>query len=289
MARRARQSGPGRSDATNALRQQLDRALAELRRRPPLRDAPVHEARKELKRARSTLRLLRDAIGDATYRRANTRLRDAGRPLSQLRDTRVLLDAVARLRADPRLGRRRELASLSRRLRSDRQRIRREVLNGAQGVRTVRRSLVAVRRESRAWPAPAMDSLGRGLERIYRKGRKAFARADADDDETLHESRKQAKYLSKALETLAPPEGSAMAKRAKLAESIADKLGDDHDLAVLRQKLAASRRSHSGALLSRIQSRRRKLQRKALKQGRRLYSRKARAFTSELDPGRNAR
>jgi CHAD domain-containing protein len=134
-----------------------------------------------------------------------------------------------------------------------------------------------------------MDSLGRGLERIYRKGRKAFARADAGDDETLHESRKQAKYLSKALETLARPGGSAMAKRAKLAESIADKLGDDHDLAVLRQKLSASRHSHSGALLSRIQSRRRKLQRKALKQSRRLYSRKARAFASVLDPGRKGR
>jgi CHAD domain-containing protein len=39
----------------------------------------VHSARKELKKARATLRLLRDALSDAVYKRENAALRDAAR------------------------------------------------------------------------------------------------------------------------------------------------------------------------------------------------------------------
>src|SRR5262245_147300 len=53
-----------RPNAKKDLQRHLARALAELDGRRPLPDRSVHEARKELKRARSTLRLLRDAIGD---------------------------------------------------------------------------------------------------------------------------------------------------------------------------------------------------------------------------------
>ena len=45
-------------------------------------DDSIHEARKELKKARATLRLLRDALGKKAYKRENTALRDAARPLS---------------------------------------------------------------------------------------------------------------------------------------------------------------------------------------------------------------
>jgi hypothetical protein len=38
--------------------------------------------------------LLRDALGKKAYRRENTALRDAARPLSAVRDGRVLLDAL---------------------------------------------------------------------------------------------------------------------------------------------------------------------------------------------------
>src|SRR5690348_3769495 len=60
-------------------------------------DSSIHAARKELKKARATLRLLRDALGKTTYKRENTALRDAARPLSEARDGRVLLDALSSL------------------------------------------------------------------------------------------------------------------------------------------------------------------------------------------------
>ena len=93
MAGRMVRGGKYRSSsAKSALRHHLERALAELGGKPPLRDVSVHEARKQLKRARATLRLLRDGIGDTAYRRANQQLRDAARPLSGVRDAKVMLE-----------------------------------------------------------------------------------------------------------------------------------------------------------------------------------------------------
>jgi hypothetical protein len=48
--------------------------------------AGVHEARKDMKKLRSALRLVRDGIGEKAYRRENHRYRDAARRLSGIRD-----------------------------------------------------------------------------------------------------------------------------------------------------------------------------------------------------------
>src|ERR1700683_4617325 len=56
---------------------QLAKAIAGLRRRDPS-DHAVHEARKELKRARAALRLLRRCLGDGAYRRGEGVTRAGG-------------------------------------------------------------------------------------------------------------------------------------------------------------------------------------------------------------------
>ena len=63
----------------------------------------VHEARKDLKKLRATLKLVRPALGQQAYGRENARFRDAGRALSDVRDAQVLadtLDALAERFAD---------------------------------------------------------------------------------------------------------------------------------------------------------------------------------------------
>jgi CHAD domain-containing protein len=67
--------------------QQLACALEELRR---ANGANVHGARKQLKKARAMLRLLRSALGEEIYEKENAALRDAARPISGLRDSEVL-------------------------------------------------------------------------------------------------------------------------------------------------------------------------------------------------------
>ncbi len=69
---------------------QLGCAIEELEGSKP----NVHGARKQLKRARATLRLLRPAIGDELYSHENIAARDAARPLSKARDEEVMNDAL---------------------------------------------------------------------------------------------------------------------------------------------------------------------------------------------------
>ena|ERR1700730_10683395 len=87
------QSEAGAKGARRILRRQLEKALESLAVRR-LTDERVHDARKRIKKARAATRLLRDALGKGAYTRENAALRDVARPLSQVRDSRVLLDTL---------------------------------------------------------------------------------------------------------------------------------------------------------------------------------------------------
>ena len=136
-------------------RHQIDMLRDELRR-APRRDA-VHEARKSSKKARAVVRLVRDEIGEKRYRRENTTLRDAVRPLAPVRDAEVLvhtLDVLAERFADD--VRLRTLDAVRRALRTDARRVRR-----APGTRAAVRHASAlagqVRSRLREW---AIDGRG---------------------------------------------------------------------------------------------------------------------------------
>ena len=57
----------------------------------------VHDARKRFKKIRAVLRLVRGGIDRRVFDRENVRFRDAGRPLSEVRDVGVLVQALDRL------------------------------------------------------------------------------------------------------------------------------------------------------------------------------------------------
>jgi hypothetical protein len=123
-----------------------------------------------------------------------------------------------------------------------------------------------------------------GIERIYRKGRKALAKArSARSDETLHEARKQVKYLAVALKILTATEAHRAARLGKRADSIARRLGRDHDLAVVGQRLSVAAGKPGKSLLDDLRRRRKKLQKKALKRAKRLYRRKPARFVERLE------
>src|SRR5688572_6380134 len=57
----------------------------------------IHEARKDMKKLRSTLKLVRPVVGEKAYRRENDRFRDAARGLSDVRDAQVRAETVEAL------------------------------------------------------------------------------------------------------------------------------------------------------------------------------------------------
>ena len=111
-----------------------------------------------------------------------------------------------------------------------------------------------------------------------------LARDELTDD-ALHEARKQVKYFANALEMLRLCGVPHAVRSIKLAKTIGDQLGTDHDLALIQSKvmMLPKARLHSrNALCAAIQEQRTKWQREALRKGKRLHQTKAREFVMRL-------
>ena len=212
-ARAGRPPQPG--DVKALLVRQLAAASRLLHGKRPITDEVVHDARKMLKRARASLRLLRAIIGDDAYHTENARIRDAAKPLSRMRDAKVILETVNDLGAR-RPGRRarRELKRIEEPFRVDRRDVRREFLRSRTPAELLRALHAAQWHAERLHLSDSADgSLAAGLARVYRLGRDALTRADAvASDDALHESRKQAKYLAQGMKVFEPIEARWIGK-----------------------------------------------------------------------------
>jgi CHAD domain-containing protein len=228
----------------------------------------VHGARKQLKRVRATLRLLRPATGDELYRRENLAARDAAQPLSRARDDEVVSDALEGLLEHfDRKAARVHIGSGSHRLST----VQLDKIKAA-----LRRSMT--RTQEWAFDAEGWDCITAGLRATYRSARRALRHARADRaTEDLHEWRKQTKYLWHQLQILTPLATGPIGELADEFHHLADYLGDEHDLAVLRERAAGS-----SELQPLIDRRRVELQDKALTLGERLYQEKSRPFVRRL-------
>jgi CHAD domain-containing protein len=269
---------------------QLDKSLVDLRG-PGMSDAAIHDMRRELKRARASLRLLRGCVGKSEYHRENRIIRDAARPLRAVRDAKVLLDTFADLRREGSSGEAevfgaRVTRELQRAWRERRERLERSTLSGAP-IRDVRRRIAAVsERQLNGVPISA------GIKRVYKSGIKVFAKVrQKSTDRRLHEWRKQVKYLFNQIDIVARLSAGRFAKIRKRSHRLEELLGQDHDLAVLQQKIIqitkeAGVADNAGGLRewsNRTTHGRSSLQRKALKLGSRLYSSRPKRLAAKID------
>jgi CHAD domain-containing protein len=288
---RLKQGESGTEGARRITRRRIKAALKSL---DPEKtdDHSIHAARKELKKARATLRLLRDALGKTTYKRANAALRDAARPLSEIRDGRVLLDALGSLvkyygAPAATLPLTRFKRSLSRRHTQSRK----KVLGGREPLRHARKTLRKVSSRASQWHVgrQGWSVLGAGLKRTYTRGRAAFKQARVrPSNENLHEWRKQTKYFWHQLQLFEPLGQGLIGELTQLAHQLADFLGDDHDLSVLRERAQEARDAFPKAatrkaLLTLIERCRGSLQHRALQLGLRLYEDQPAVFTARIE------
>jgi CHAD domain-containing protein len=237
----------------------------------------VHEARKDMKRLRSLLRLMRGSVDRHAYRRENAAFRDVGRSLSGARDAEVMLATLDDLEERDPSALPPEAAGLRRALEARR----REIAAGGDGGDEALAALREARARVAAWTphGDGFELIAAGLERTYRAGRRGWLDARADPtDENLHAWRKQAKYLwhqVELLEDLWPP---LMEPLGHEAHALADRLGDDHDVAVLLGFAA-----RQGASLDRAAgARRADLQADAMALGARLYAERPRAYRRRM-------
>jgi CHAD domain-containing protein len=277
------------SKTLNATAQELfDDAIGHAR--DDMGDDPVtavHEVRKDIKKARSLLRLVRPAIAGKTYRRENRYLRDTARGISGARDADVMVETVDKL-AERYVGRlpKRAFTTLSRRLAKEA-----SAAEGPAGSDGLVGALEAARERVDAWTPGDRDraTLRAGAVRAYSRGRDTLAAAERDPSaENLHEWRKRVKDLWYHQRLMRNAWKEPLKAMAEESHRLADLLGDDHDLAVLAERLAGSAELTRGALLDAetvqalIAERRADLQAEAIDLGRRVYAEKPKAYGRRL-------
>ncbi|MFW5748901.1 MAG: CHAD domain-containing protein [Chloroflexota bacterium] len=283
------------------LTEQVERALAQLRGITTTReegtqaareqnDERIHDARKRFKKARAVLRLVRDEIGETVYHQENVAYRDAGRALAPMRDSAVMLETLDGLTdhyADS-LGPH-AFDSIRGYLLDIQQAVREQILDGDTVARVID-NVDAARGRIAALPVSdtTFGAFYDGLKRVYKRGCKAMA--DAYDDPTtehFHEWRKRVKYLWYHTRLLRVSWPDVLDPAADAIQDLSDDLGDDHDLAELRERV--TRRpiidadlETRQALIGLIDRRRLTFRARARPRGLRIYAEKPKVFVKRM-------
>jgi CHAD domain-containing protein len=224
---------------------------------PSERDEAIHDARKSLKKLRSLLRLIRPALSKSDYKQQNERFRDAGLPLTQARDLKILIESFDGVvkecvpEGDPPPSlvelRTTVLAELFRE---------HEQLQSDGELDSIASHLKEARDDVRKWSRvpDRWRTLSRGLKATYM--RVLEARDAVENDSTVekcHEWRKQVRYLRYGLglvRFLNPDRLKALVEEIDRVNKL---LGSSRDLTLLKKRLSEEVAvSSDGALNERL-------------------------------------
>jgi CHAD domain-containing protein len=250
--------------------------------------AAIHGARKDLKKLRAALRLVREELGEDLFKSENRQYRDAARLLSGSRDAEVKLETLAELQGG-------SGDDLSNQLLEGWEEVlerERDEVTGAAGGETAGQvdeageAIEEGRVRILDWLLETDDwgLVGPGLFKSYRQGRRAMKRTLADPRaENVHEWRKRAKDLWYQLRIVREAWPELLGETADQAHELADLLGDHHDLAVLAEDLGSREEIGGKSVFEKaIERRQEELLAAALDLGRRLYAEKPKAFRRRL-------
>jgi hypothetical protein len=285
----------------------------------------VHETRKALKRLRTLIGLLEGELGEAVYAREKAVLRDASLHLAGTRDAEVLvntLDGLVR-RHPKKLAGRRGVVKLRSKLVAERDRATEHAHDDAHAREQALGELFALRSRVESWSfshREGIEAAEPGLRRIYRQGRerrRRAARGKGHKGPAMHRWRKPVKELRYAAEMLdrrAPGDGDVpgggkrrrkrrragqrndsehIRRLGRQAGELGELLGQEHDLALLAERLRAGGQPDQGSrseigrgtqkmILKLIARRRRRLRVQALRRGELLYRRTPKRFVRRV-------
>jgi CHAD domain-containing protein len=270
---------PVPKDIRRIAREQLQGAIDSLGRKGK-RDEAIHDARKRIKKTRALLRLVKPELGEF-YIAENTRLRDAGRALSEFRDAAAIIETLDQLHEKYRD----ELAkstldSVRRALLLHKARTERKAgMN--ETLREISSTLAQSARRVDRWPlsTDGFPAIGPGLVQTFRRGRKAMAIAARHPrPEHFHEWRKRVKDHWYHIRLLEDVWSDVMGGFANSLKQLEDWLGTDHNLEVLRGKVAGE-----ATLLHLIDRYQKELRECALETGQRIYLERPAPFGRRIE------
>ncbi len=248
----------------------------------------IHGARKDLKKLRSLLRLVRGELGNKAFGAENRRYRDAGRALSGSRDAEVKLETLLTLRhrfEDLPVGAAESWEGV---LEAERDEIAAAMREDAEGrigpvidaIEAGQEAIGQWRLRTESWAL-----VGPGLARSYRDGRRRMKLALAEPSAAnVHSWRKSAKDLWYQLRIVQDAWPELLNGTVDQAHELTELLGDHHDLAVLADDLDTREGlGDRGAFETAIERRQEELLDRALGIGRRLYAEKPKAFSRRIE------
>lgn len=201
----------------------------------------VHDIRKRLKKLRALARLVRDEMSEENYKSINIFFRDLGRELSDFRDLTANIESIELLRN--RYGDHLYVNffnSIIKKIEAERNQMEEKLKAEKFFSVYLVKQLKYARKDLVKWPVNSneISIILPSLERVYKRGKLALTNAyDQQDKESFHEWRKRVKYLwyqTLLLQDTWPQFFETL--EAEIHE-LADFLGNDHDLMVLKDKI----------------------------------------------------
>ncbi len=289
MSYRIGQDEAAAAELSRVIREQIDKALAELTDRDLPRAEVVHQVRKRCKKIRAVLRLVRQQLGDYTER--NHLFRDLARSLSAARDTAAVIETFDDLIATFKKPLDTESAAAVRQgLAAQRDDVVQERVDIDRRLAEAYETLEAARGDYEAplFEGSGFDALAAGLGKTYKRAQRAMDEAyDQPSTEAFHEWRKRVKYDWYHTRLLQDAWPRVMKARRKALKRLADLLGDEHDLAVLAELLGEDPERFGGqrqvqAMLGVIDRRRNELRRKARPLGKKAFAEKRKRLVKRI-------
>jgi CHAD domain-containing protein len=241
---------------------EIDQARAALKRIDSDPLYAVHEARKSIKKARSSARLIRK--GD---KRASKRINAAGRRAAHVLEEARDADSLEQIARGAAIHCKDEEIAAA--IRAEAERAHRDGLriDRERACGQARANLDEMAREVKK--ADLSDdpeaAMAEGLKRTYKRMKKRYKAAKDDPSGTrLHELRKRVKdwrYHTTALKKVWPAD---VKKKRKKAKKAADLLGDHHDLTRLIDRLDDRQGPHVDDAIEALKARRKALEKTAL-------------------------
>ncbi len=220
-------------------REQIDKAIGEIQNDHLDRHETVHQARKRCKKIRGLFRLVRPQF--EPYKFENAWYRDAASSLSFIRDAQSIIVTFNMLtdhfqdQIDINT-----FKSVCEQLMLRRQKIIQNKVDLDARLEKFLERLHKGRKRIDHWglKASGFDALKAGLKKTCSRARSGMQRAFKNPNtENFHEWRKRVKYHWYHMRLLRPVWRGPMKARRDAVSLLADYLGDDHDLSVLRETL----------------------------------------------------
>lgn len=243
----------------------------------------IHDVRKRIKKIRAVFRLIRNELSNKVFKQENIRYRNIGHMMSHVRDATVMINTISRLKeiypkAIPTAAYNKARQTLIQK----QAQASRDFFEEKNAIQQVLNALYEARDKGPdfAFKRNSFAVFSINLKEIYERGIQAYNFALINPSiDSYHELRKEVKNLWYHTRILTPLWPGIFQALARELGTLAELLGDDHDLGVLfgeieSGRLPFSRKATAAKMLSLIHEQRSNLQQQVYPTGKRIFAEK---------------